>query len=80
MANNYSRRDPEENFFISLPKIVYGLMKEIQRLNALKALELKFQIDDSYQATVEDVDRIMSTDPAGKYGRQDKAQLQSEQF
>jgi len=73
MANHYDNsRDPQENFFFSLPKIVYGLMKEIQRANALKALELKFKIDEEYDVTVEDVDRIMSTDPAGKYGRNDR--------
>lgn len=77
MANNYEQRDPKENFMVSLPKIVYGLMKEIQRANALKALELKFKIDESYDVTVEDVDRIMSTDPAGKYG---KGHRQSEQY
>jgi len=70
MANHYDNsRDPQENFYSSLPKIVYGLMKEIQRSNALKALELKCQLDDRYEASPEDVDRIMSSDPAGKYGR-----------
>lgn len=67
--NAGKHRNSQEKFWISLPKIVYGLMKEIQRLNRLKALELKFKIDESFQATVEDVDAIMDSDPAGKYGK-----------
>lgn len=68
---NYNN-NAETKFMTSMPKIMYGLMKEVQRANALKALELKFQIDDNYEATTEDVDKIMSTDPAGKYERSDR--------
>lgn len=67
--NNGKRWNSQEKFWNSLPKIVYGLMKEIQRLNKLKALELKFKIDESFQASVDDVDAIMDSDPAGKYGK-----------
>lgn len=62
-GGNYAgqqRQDPKT-------KILYGLMKEIQRMNALKALELRFQIDENFKASVEDVDDIMNTDPAGRY-------------
>ena len=67
--NDARRRNSQEKFWTSLPKIVYGLMKEIQRLNKLKALELKFRIDENFQASVDDVDAIMASDPAGKYGK-----------
>jgi len=67
--NNDKRWNSQEKFWVSLPKIVYGLMKEIQRSNRLRALELKFRIDENFQPTVEDVDAIMDSDPAGKYGK-----------
>ena len=67
--NDTRRRNSQEKFWASLPKIVYGLMKEIQRLNRLKALELKYSIDENFHASVEDVDAIMDSDPAGKYGK-----------
>lgn len=73
--NDTRRRNSQEKFWASLPKIVYGLMKEIQRLNRLKALELKYSIDENFHASVEDVDAIMDSDPAGKYG---KKQLSAE--
>ena len=62
----------DEKYMTSVPKILYGIMKELQRLNALKALELKFKVDESYEATPADVDQIMNSDPAGKYGREDR--------
>ena len=67
--NDTRRRNSQEKFWASLPKIVYVLMKEIQRLNRLKALELKYSIDENFHASVEDVDAIMDSDPAGKYGK-----------
>lgn len=68
--NNDARcQNSQEKFWTSLPKIVYGLMKEIQRSNKLKALELKFRIDENFQASVDDVDAIMVSDPAGKYSK-----------
>ena len=71
--NDNKRWNSQEKFWTSLPKIVYGLMKEIQRSNRLKALELKFKIDESFQASVEDVDAIMDSDPAGKYGKKQQS-------
>lgn len=76
--NDTRRRNSQEKFWASLPKIVYGLMKEIQRLNRLKALELKYSIDENFHASVEDVDAIMDSDPAGKYGKYGKKQLPAE--
>ena len=72
--NNDKRWNSQEKFWVSLPKIVYGLMKEIQRSNRLRALELKFRIDESFQPTVEDVNAIMDSDPAGKYGKKQHAE------
>ena len=57
----------EEKFMMSVPKILYGILKEKQRANALAALRLKFDVDENYAITSEDVDRIMNSDPAGKY-------------
>ena len=71
--NNDKRWNSQEKFWVSLPKIVYGLMKEIQRSNRLKALELKFRIDETFQPTVEDVNAIMDSDPAGKYGKKQQS-------
>jgi hypothetical protein len=77
--NNDSKRwNSQEKFWVSLPKIVYGLMKEIQRANRLKALELKFKFDENFEATVEDVDAIMDSDPAGKYGKKQQPEEPSD--
>lgn len=62
----------ESKFFASAPRILYGIMKELQRANALKALELKWQIDEDSPVTAEDVDKVMSTDPGRSYGRDDR--------
>ena len=70
--NSDQPRDPQDNYYYSLPKIMYGLMKELQRSNALKALELRLRVkdDDPRADEVDDeVERIMSTDPAGRYGK-----------
>lgn len=65
-------RDPQDNYYYSLPKIMYGLMKELQRANALKALEIRLGVEDNdsrADEVDEEVERIMSTDPAGRYGK-----------
>ena len=45
-----------------MTKMIYGLMKESQRANALKALEMK-----KSGINPDDVDEIMETDPGRTY-------------
>lgn len=55
MGYNNHQNDPKT-------KILYGIMKELQRKNALKALEMK-----KSGINPDDVDEIMETDPGRMY-------------
>lgn len=63
----YKEKSLEEKFMLSLPKILYGVLKEVQRGNALKALELKAKFEPETAITADDVDDVMNSDPAGSY-------------
>jgi len=54
--NGQFRNDPKT-------KMLYGIMKELQRANALKALEMR----KTEGINPEDVDEIMDTDPGRTY-------------
>lgn len=53
--NGQFRSDPNT-------KMLYGIMKELQRANALKALEMR-----KAGITPDEVDEIMDTDPSRTY-------------
>lgn len=53
--NGQFRNDPNT-------KMLYGIMKELQRANALKALEMR-----KAGITPDEVDEIMDTDPSRTY-------------
>jgi len=53
----------QEKFLHSVPGLLFGIMKELQRANALKALELKWRFDEESELTPDDVDVAMKEDP-----------------